>query len=345
MNVIIDTNILYYLSNLYESKYDAPLLLKLLKENYETILISDFSILEMNTKFYKKRDKLIYLINFMNSNNIGVHLNLNKEHQIIDGNTIKQLDNLENFNEYVEKSVNKRKEIELTYLSFFITTISSIYLATKIEEQNISSISADFKTNIFSFFYESTLDDGESRRKISNILIKKYNGGSDRDFNNSIIDLIVDNCVELYLLLNLAEKNINIFDAINDSLSPEEKKQMLELQTKSEFTRLQKRKQKERSLVKNEFVDILRNNLARFEAILSEKIPQTQIKYFVNLFSGILLTKEKVIRKNDILDSLIASNYPKEIFLTADTNLQNRIIEIYPEYETLIKETLYKCKK
>ena len=108
---------------------------------------------------------------------------------------------------------------------------------------------------------------------------------------------------------------------------------------------MQKRKQKERSLVKNEFIDILRNNLARFEAILSEKIPQTQIKYFVNLFSGILLTKEKVIRKNDILDSLIASNYPKEIFLTADTNLQNRIIEIYPEYETLIKETLYKCKK
>lgn len=132
MNVIIDTNILYYISNLYESKkYNAPLLLKFLKENYSTILISDYTILEINTKFYEDRDKIRTLINFMNYNKIGVHLNLKPEHQIINGKTINNLVDLDFFNKHIEDSVNKRKEIELSYISFFLSAISSLYLGNK----------------------------------------------------------------------------------------------------------------------------------------------------------------------------------------------------------------------
>lgn len=345
MNVIIDTNILYYISNLYDSKYNATLLLKFLKERYDTILISDFSILEMNTKFYNDHDKIIYLINFMHQNNIGVHLNLNPEHRIIDENTIKELVKTENFNQYIEKSFAKRKEIEISYLSYFISAISSLYLSTKIEEQNITKVSKNFNETLFCFFYESTLNEGPTRGKISDILKKKYDKGKDKEFNDSIINLIVDNCVELYFLLELSKENINIVDALSNKLSKEQQIKCQELQNKTEFNRLQKRKQKERALVRNECTDILKNNLTHFEERLSAKIPSTQIKYFVNLFSDILLTKENVIRKNDILDSLMASNYPKEIFLTADSILQKRIIRIYPEYQELLQATICKFEK
>lgn len=345
MDVIIDTNILYYISNLYDSKYNATLLLKFLKERYDTILISDFTILEMNTKFYNDHDKIIYLINFMHQNNIGVHLNLTPEHRIIDENTIKELVNIEFLNKHIETSFMKRKEIEISYLSYFISAISSLYLSTKIKEQNITNVSEDFNESLFYFFYESTINGGETRCKISDILIKKYANGKDKEFNDSIIELIVDNCIELYFLLELSKENINIVDALSNKLSKEQQIKYQELQNKTEFNRLQKRKQKERSLVRNECTDILKNNLSHFEERLSTKIPSTQIKYFVNLFSDILLTKENVIRKNDILDSLMASNYPEKIFLTADSILQKRIIRIYPEYQKLLQETICKCEK
>ena len=345
MIAVLDTNLLYYIYDDSNSELSSNKVLAYLKNNFENFYISEYSIMEMYTKYRNDFDSIISIINFLYKNNIPVIPTLNKPYNIVSNEIFEQMHDYNYFCNLINYAFQQKKNIEASYLCFLTTSISSIVIACKCFINNETIKSSTYAGNLFHFFQINAVKNSPLENDFRIILDKFYADGKESDFKDSVMNCI-DLFCEVLLTFTEIEKKGDDFSKYNVD-KDEEKINNIIAENYNKLKSIEKRFSGDKKIFNDIEMSNLDMILSRFEQSLvnSNIMPIGRIKYIKNFLLSFFKHKGQKLSKNDIFDSLFLTHYPNQQLLTADTRFQNRIKEFDIEYYNNIIRFIDSCKK
>jgi predicted nucleic acid-binding protein len=180
--IILDTNILYYITEVVETKpHDMDI--KELKEKIirENVFISELSIIELCVHFMNDIDKIKHIFHELEELKIKIAAyphkrNGDRKERLLPSNILEVERDEEEIRKLIGNALELRVEIESQFLLFWGINMATIYLGTKIYPDN-----KEFPEKIMNFMKENTLSMnkwimGENNKLVGGIksILKQY---------------------------------------------------------------------------------------------------------------------------------------------------------------------------
>ena len=343
-NILLDTNTLYYVAGIEENiPKDIKITNIRQKILQEGAYISELSVVEFCTYFFKKIDKIKILLNKMNELNISIidyphYRNGTKHSKIFSVNLNEIKDNALELEKFIVTALEIRISIESQFLLFLGVNLATLYLGSRIYPDKES-----FPKDILEMFTVNTLNlnhwvMGEDKLlsfTLKKMLLSFYLDNKSVNLKNEISKYLISLC-KLYLeMYHTSITGYDFVDFLNGELSAIEK-QRIKKSIKSDtfYERLQKIKEG-RKLISNILRENLEYNIEFYKISLSNNFNKIVIDYYVVLLNR-MLTENKKLDKNNIIDSLLLNYYPEHLIITHDTYLLTHIRNFNLEYHNKI---------
>jgi hypothetical protein len=344
MNSILDTNMVYYFSEMSASNYDTKKMISLLKK-HGTIYISELSMLEIYSHFRNDLESLKKIINFLSAGKYQIWPYFNKDLTIVN-KEFNELIKDDKFLKYLaDDSLRIRIKMETAFINYWATSIASIYLAINYNTKPIKGKNVKmFTKNLFNTIVLFKINDNIPSSPLWDILYEFYKNNNESEFKDKIVEYVLDICDIFINLLHVSDKGINFLDFINNYDKYDDKKnEIFENYLKDSFSRkIEKRRIQQTNLVNKEFIKELDDNLSHYESKVNRFMAPGIVKYYTVLFRKFFTLDNKKIEKNNIIDSLLLSYYPNNLIITADNDFLKIMNEINPSYYNLIQSFLKK---
>ena len=223
MDIILDTNMVYYITNISESNLDVnKLQLELRDHNF---YISELSMLEIYSHFRNDILQLKNILNYLHIHKYMVMPSLDDRHKIVN----------KEFNELIGKdvfflkcladdSLRIRIEIESKYLNFWSTCIATIYLAVYYKDDPINKqINKDLSKSIIEAVLILNENHDIYSSNLWNVLYDFYNDQNENKLKDKIVDHILNKCMIFTNLLYISHEGIDFLDFIENVNKYDEK--------------------------------------------------------------------------------------------------------------------------
>lgn len=358
MDIIIDTNILYYWSQVTESDYSPEKIGAELRAN-GVPLISELSIMETLVHFRDNKEAVLKILKFIADEKIGILPYFKPEFSILTTDLMELLENDKTFGMIIENAFEKKVNFEADFLSFWLSCIISIvgvYLGIK----NIFSDTS--KSEKFFRQYSAlvlSIRDHESFviPFLKEVLTKFYNDEDEVTLKHSINETYMINVYVLLINYSCAKNNALFTQLSSESTDlgeAEIEKIMDDLHsdqlTKNLFKKLSEEDKEDTKRKGKELFHIKDSEMLKaineFKFHLKKDLNNFMIEYFVDMFEKYLVLKDKKINKNDIIDSQIYINVKNGYeFITVDGDLLKIIKRIDEPRYNIISKTIEKMKK
>lgn len=347
MDAVLDTNLLYYIYDDSNSDLSSSKVLDYLKRNYANFYISEYAIMEMYTKYRKNYSSIISIINFLNSKNIPVILTLKEPYNIVSNEIISKMNNQDFFDYQINKTFERKRDIEASYLCFLTTTIASIVISCKCFLNNQTLKSSTYAKNLYIFLQSNAVKNSPLENNYKSNLNKFYEDGKESAFKDSVMDSIGLFCENVFTITEIEKKGYDTLKLDFKSPSGYDILETIINENIKIFQRIEKRFSGEMKIFSELEKSNLDINLSHFEEslILSKMFPIGRAKYLTSFLKSFFNSKVQKLSKNDIFDSLFLTHYPNQQLLTADTRFQNRIKDFDLDYYNNIINFINECKK
>jgi hypothetical protein len=349
MNVILDTNFIYYLTNIERSKFDAQKIIENLSQ-FDHIYISELSMLEIYSHFRNDINTLKKILSILSDLKYPVWPYFDNRNTIVNAKFNDMIRDDVFLKYLADDSLRIRIDLEATFLIFWISTISTLFLSTKITKDPIKGID-----NLIAFnksFTEMVLSLNSNDNKFKSVLrddlYSYYQSGNESTFKDKIVDYLLNICEFFTIMPHVAENGITFFNFIDnyDTYSDELRNEIIYKCANNIFYKqIAKRKTTKKELIKKDFIDILKNNIDHYTTEMNKYMAHGVVKYHIVLFEKFLTLNGKKIEKNNIIDSLLLSYYPKNLLITADHDFLMIIKEFDNTYYNTIDSFIKKCEK
>ena len=352
VNAIIDTNILYYIAEIGKPCDLDPK--KLLAEllSFESVQVSELTILEMFVHFRNEKRTIVKLIDFLVDKGIGANKILNQKYAFVDKDIIIAMQNKFIFDYVVDDSARIKKEIENGYLRFWIFSIAAVYTATKLADEfgEMGFNSPGFLKAYTEIVINLSSESSSLGKAIALALDEFYEIEDTSLFKDKIIELTLNMCELLIGLLAVESHNIDFIEYIAkhekgiDDKETNEKISII-LNNDKYLTSVRKRRLNKKPLIQTEMIAEMKTNLVHLENGIFDLAGEGEIKYLKVMFEEFFINKGKKLNKNDIIDSIYLKYYPTWQLITYDGDFLKRINKIDSNYYNSIMLILDKTRK
>lgn len=349
MKAIIDTNILYYISGVSETIYDRKVLLEELKI-FDSLCVSDISILEMMVKYREDTDTIISIINFLHDEQIEVNTILEKKYSICSKEIIDAMSEDISILKYIiSDSLRVKKHIENSYMRMLIISIAIVYINIAFYSDKLENIChQQFIDNFFKLSIGIDNEKSICAGKIENALDEFYIGSvNNKAFKDKIIEIVTEICETYLLFVEVESKGVDFEKFCAEyNLNSETYKIIEDLHAKNVLTKnISDRKiQKSKIIAVYDKVKI-EDCMDKFKGALNGILPSGEITYISELIKKIFDHKDSKIEKNDIIDSIYFKYVPEYYLISCDTYMRKIIKMCNEENSTIINNILAKSKK
>jgi len=322
MKVILDTNMVYYISGV--STHPGMDKIRIINElsKYEKVYVSKFSVLEICT--YLNTDLLTIEKIFLELAKLGC--SIIRENTIDDNGFNTILKDEQSLKKTVEDSLEKMIEAESRVLYFLSTSIAISYLCLTHD--------IDFNNHKNQITHCNDLEKiilNVSIVELMTIFRDFYANCLGTKLNDKIVDYILDLCTYFVKSYHVNDLGMTMCDFTKNigSISDEKKQEFIKnISNDESLIRIEKRRVQERLLDKK-----FSQKLDAYLEYISKKLSHifgnyAGIKYYTILFKKFFELEGMKIKKNDIIDSLLLAHYPEYLILTADKKFINYIEEI-----------------
>jgi predicted nucleic acid-binding protein len=348
MNAILDTNFIYYVTNIEKSEFNAQKIIDNLSQ-FDHVYISELSMLEIYSHFRNDINILKKILNILSELKYPVWPYFDNRNTIVN-NEFNEMIKKDDFLKFLtDDSLRIRINVETTFLIYWISTISTLFLSTKITKEPIKGIDnlIAFNKSFLEMVLSLNLNDNKFRSMLWNDLYNYYQSGDESAFKDKMVDYLLNICEYFTIMPHVTEKGITFFDFIGnyDTYSGELKNEIIDKIASNDFyNRIAKRKLTKKVLIKKEFIDILKSNIDHYKIEMDKNMAPGVVRYYIVLFEKFLTLNGKKIEKNNIIDSLLLSYYPKNLLITADHDFLMIIKEFDNTYYNTIDSFIKKCK-
>jgi hypothetical protein len=317
---------------------------------FDHVYISELSMLEIYSHFRNDVNSLKRILNILSELKYPVRPYFGDRNTIVNHKFNEMIKNDEFLKHLTNDSLRIRIDIEATFLIFWISTISTLFLSTKITQEPIKKVAnlVAFNKSFAEMFLSLNSNDNKFKSMIWNDLYDYYQSGNESAFKDKIVDYLLDICEFFIIMPHVAEKGISFFDFIDnyDAYPDELRSEIIDTAINNMFYKqITKRKLTKRELVKKDFIDILKNNIDCYKIEMDRNMAPGVVRYYIVLFEKFLTLGGKKIEKNNIIDSLLLSYYPENLLITADHDFLMIIKEFDNSYYNEIDSFIKKCKK
>lgn len=342
MNAILDSNMFYYLSGIGKQNYSAKLISKQL-EKFDSIYVSELTLLELLSRCRDNRNKFLKASNYLVDAKIKIHQILEDENTIVKKANDERIMDLTFYRSLCTEATNLRAKIEGEFLTYWLGSISSLFLMFLFRVD--PGLSDESKIKILRQ-YNSMVDSisvatGYVQMKIAEILDRYYyitKKEIDQEFNKLLIELL-----ETYNYVFEAGKANQVFFEVVRARA-KNGKESDEFFEGSEIGKILRKKiiSGKAKIIRNLHLDLYDEVERSFE----EKVKSFDwrlLKYNLIVFRKYLTNENYLIRKNDIFDSLFLKYCGSHILLTFDREFRKRIRVIDPPSSAEIESLITAC--
>jgi len=342
MDLIIDTNMIYNISDVRD-KINIDMV-KLVNEisAYKNIYVSDLSMLEIYTYYRTDISTLKKIIRSLVELKCSVINDLSDEYtnESNELNTILEDERL--LKKLVDDSRSKRIEFESRILYFLSKSIAMTYLCLAHDN--------DFK------YHRDKMMLCDNLQKLMSIEIDDeltvifrdfYDGCGVVGFKDKIVNYILDLCKDYIWFYYVSDQGICLYDYIKNKgeFSEVKKCDFRKKICNDESLKWIEERRMQKRIVSKEFSRALSIFLKQYLKRLSTVSARPAVIYYYTiLFRKFFELEGMKIKKNDVIDSQLLTHYPQKLILTEDKDFIRFINEIDKNYADQIKAVLKNCR-
>ena len=335
MNLLIDTNVLYFLAGLEPSGHDRQRIRARLSE-FEGMFISELTVLDMLVKYSSDQNKLIAATNYIAENRIKVHQILPDEDTIAIKANDPRVVTIEYFNSITADAMALKMRIEAEFATFWFGSISGLLLMILFRLNR--DMTDEIKIAVAAQFQmiTTTLNsrDGEFQKEIMDAL-RNFYYHDQRRFKQQLNSFLLEVVEALNTVFEDGKHGVVLAQLPSDSVEYE--KLLRRIAEDSAVAKSIKKKKQGRkaALIPKQYASELAGAFASFEANSIGKMDKYLLAYSSRVFRKYLSEKDYRIRKNDIFDSILTEYCSDYIVLTFDKALfaTIRSIDVLHEQE------------
>ena len=325
MDLLIDTNVLYFLAGLEQSNHDFGRVTSVISK-FENVYISELTVLDMLSKYSYSKAKILSAENYIASHNIKVHQILSDEDTIVLKANDPKIVTSDFFNSIVVEATGLKIKIETEFITYWFSSVPGILLMVlyrlnkDIEDSMEKLIVEQFGSLISTMKAENGYFKNKVRELLENFYYKEK-----RSFNYQINALLLE-VVEVFDTTYEAAKLRVAF--LEFGQDPSKYKPILDqiVQHSRIAEHIQRKKNGE------EITIIDKAHWGELSDAIASYLTNSKghADYFLLQYSAIIfwkyLTESKYrIKKNDIFDSIIVRYCNDFVVLTFDKKLNATI--------------------
>jgi len=332
LKILLDSNLLFYLSGIRKTIYSELKIWNALPE-HENLYISELTLMELLTLCKGDQRSYIRATNFLVEKKIRIHQILENESTIVKKANAEEIINLDFFVSLCDEATGLRMKIECEFLTFWFVSITSLFLMFLF--RLYPNLSDESKKNVLaqnnSIIATISKNPGLFQDKLIEMLTIYY--FSDKKQLKMVLNGFLLDIVRIYNSVFDAAREGQVFLKLyRDAPEDSEESEFEKMFTTSPMSRQLKNKSasgKEKIVhsAHLKLFDAVQKSYAEKIEILDKRI----LGYNLIVFRKYFTTQSYLIRKNDIFDSIFLKYCESFTLLTLDVEFQKRIREIDAE--------------
>lgn len=346
--IILDTNILYYITEIVKTKpHDMDIKKLRAKIIMENVFISELSIMEFCVHFMNDINIIKYIFQKLRDLEITIAVyphnrNGDIKERLLPSNILETDKDEEEIRKLIVNTLELRVEIESQFLLFLGINMATIYLGTKIYPDN-----KKFSEETINLMRKNTLNAnrwimGENNKlaiEIKHILKQYYKDKSGINLKDKIQYFLVDICKYYFEMYYASLTECDFMEYKNNVLSNERQNIINEYLGNDNFYKKLISFKPCDKLISSFLLENIDYNMEFYRKALSRNFSEITIMYYSKLLSKIFMNKKK-LEKNCIIDSLLLNYYPKYLLITNDIYLNDHIKSFDANYYTKTRQFL-----
>jgi predicted nucleic acid-binding protein len=339
MNLLLDTNVLYFLAGVEHSTHDRAKVLAALA-GFDALFISELTVLEMLVKYTSRRDKLIAVMNYIAEHHIKVHQILSDEDTIALKANDPRIVTADYFKSITSRALELKIQIESEFATFWFGSISGLLLMILFR---LNPDLNDSAKQIILGQYQAVVGTLNSKSgpfygQVKSALETFYH--HDRQKLNDQLNSLLLDIVEVFnAAFEAAKKGVPLPQLGDDSRAYIDFLDDIVLNSSIAKNIRTKKRGRKASILKKSQTGILLAVFASFEANSTGQIDPYLLSYSGDVFKKYLTAEDYRIKKNDIFDSIIAKYCRDYAVMTFDKRFYSVIRKLDPahrdEYDRL----------
>jgi len=330
MNLLLDTNVLYFLAGIEHSTHDRAKVLAAM-ERFDALFISELTILEMLVKYKAQHDKLLTAINYIADHHIKVYQILSEHDTIAVKANDPRILTADYFNSITNRALELKIQIESEFTTFWFGSISGLLLMVLFR---LNPGLDDYSKEIILGQYQAVVralnsKNGPFYAQVKSALETFYYHDKHK-LNDQLNSLLLD-VVELFnAAFEAAKMGVFLPEPGDGSRRYREFLDgLVKTSSIAENIRLKKRRRKA-AIVDKSHTSELVAVFASFEANSMGRIDPYLLGYSAGVFRKYLTGGDYRIKKNDIIDSIIAKYCRDYVVMTFDKRFNSVIRKLDP---------------